>query len=361
MSEHYTPAWAGALAQIEQPVFFVRDEKIVFQNTAAERLLCGFELKLPEGLLPESMDCYRDFDGNGVLLLMMCLAGLEHAVTVTRGEDGVDIFVAAPSPLCEELPRGLFAPLAQTMRRILNELFDAQRNHLPDLPIMDDPLVRHDTARIDRGICQLVRLANHLADVDALRNGSRRGNFRRVELVSMLRCFCARVQELSRNVEIRFTSSERSMVAAVDQKLLESALLELVSNALRAIQKEGTIVFHLSRKSDRAALQIRDSGAGMEALELAGALGSASHSISMIDDPRRGVGLGLALAYQIAGLHGGTLALQSCPGRGTTALLSFSLIIPESHEEVRAPELSGLDPFLISLSDALPVELFAMS
>ncbi len=352
----YTPQWAGALACLEQPVFFVRNRKAVYQNKAADRLLCGAPLSLEEALAEESMDCYRAFTGEGTMFLTAQMAGLPFGVTLTR-ENGYDVFVAGASPMDNKGYSGIVERAARSVRDILVELLDVSS---AISPIADDPSYRRELEQLNRSICRLTRIAGNMSDYEALLSGRRKPGFQRVELVGELRDQCERIAELTAKTGVRVTFScpERTITAAVDRELIGQALLNLVTNAMRASHARKIDIL-LMRKGHHFLIEVKDDGEGMETYDFASAF-STERFLSPLDDPSHGVGLGLFLAYQVARLHQGTFVLHSTPGVGTSAVLSFSLRLRAASRDVmNAPiTLQGLDPFLVALADVLPPDEF---
>jgi signal transduction histidine kinase len=100
---------------------------------------------------------------------------------------------------------------------------------------------------------------------------------------------------------------------------LGQVLVNLVTNAAHAIpaSRRGLIVIRTSLAAGgRARLEVKDDGAGI-----------APEILDRIFDPfftthrtgaGKGMGLGLAIAHAIVTAHGGTLAVESTPGQGTT-------------------------------------------
>lgn len=353
MSEGYTPAWEGLFSRMEQPALIVQDETIKYQNSAAERLLRGAEPVLAECMLPETLETYRSFDGEGSLLLTMRLGEAVHSFTVYR-ENGADVFLA--SMLSSEQSYHILERTAQSIRRAVHEIYDAQDALLSNLE--NDGAVKKPAARINKTVCRLERLAGNLADYSALRANERKGRFERVDLVNNVRFLCGRVQDMFREYKITFSSEEKNMMGQVDMALMDRAILNLVTNAIRAMRPGGTLTVRLIRlDKSRAALRVEDDGEGMEPSVISGALCAAAQPVSL--DPRFGVGLGLSLCMEIARLHGGTLLLQSEPGKGVSAMLSFSLALPgDTEKNTLRFSAGGLDPFLVEISELLPASLF---
>jgi two-component system heavy metal sensor histidine kinase CusS len=109
-----------------------------------------------------------------------------------------------------------------------------------------------------------------------------------------------------------------------DPLLIRRALTNLLSNALRHTPSGGQIDLTVEDGPDRTVvLKVSDTGCGIQPADL-------PHDCGPRPCPSRGAarcaggtGLGLAIVRSIAALHGGTFALESRPGQGTTAILHF--------------------------------------
>jgi signal transduction histidine kinase len=97
---------------------------------------------------------------------------------------------------------------------------------------------------------------------------------------------------------------------------IKKVILNLLSNAVKAVNPGGTITIRtVARPEDRGVLLvIEDDGCGI-----------ASEHLPHIFEPfyktgrtpGRGAGLGLAIAHSIVIEHGGTIKVESAPGRGS--------------------------------------------
>jgi two-component system phosphate regulon sensor histidine kinase PhoR len=106
----------------------------------------------------------------------------------------------------------------------------------------------------------------------------------------------------------------------MDADLLVSLLLNLIDNAGKASTPGGAIEISASDN----AISVIDHGRGIPP----GEIGKITQPFYMVDKSRSrkagGIGLGLALAEEIARLHGARLEFESEPGRGTTAKVVFT-------------------------------------
>jgi signal transduction histidine kinase len=109
-----------------------------------------------------------------------------------------------------------------------------------------------------------------------------------------------------------------------DELRIKQIVLNLLSNAVK-FSSAGTTVHLEGRLAEDGGIVITvaDQGCGMTEDELALALEPFRQVNASIAKRAEGTGLGLPLALRLAELHGGTLALDSAPQRGTVATVRF--------------------------------------
>ena len=97
----------------------------------------------------------------------------------------------------------------------------------------------------------------------------------------------------------------------VDRRLIQRTLVNLIENALHALNGGGRIDVRVARLGGFVALSVRDNGTGIDE-EVRGRVFEPYFSTRAA-----GTGLGLAIARKVVEDHGGTIALESAPGEGT--------------------------------------------
>jgi len=104
-----------------------------------------------------------------------------------------------------------------------------------------------------------------------------------------------------------------------DKALVEQVLINLVKNALHAVQgvEKPKIKLEARRSGKRISITVADNGKGIveEALD--------KIFVPFFKSKRDGSGIGLSLAKQIMRLHGGTISVNSKPNQGTVFQLKF--------------------------------------
>jgi two-component system sensor histidine kinase BaeS len=124
-------------------------------------------------------------------------------------------------------------------------------------------------------------------------------------------------------VALRVEAPESLPSIAVDTDRMTQVLNNLVSNALR-YTSQGAIVLAASAQGQWVQIQVRDSGSGIEPADLAFIFDRfyrADKARQRSDSVESG--LGLAIAKAIVEAHGGTIAVESTLGVGTTFTLTF--------------------------------------
>jgi signal transduction histidine kinase len=115
------------------------------------------------------------------------------------------------------------------------------------------------------------------------------------------------------------TMPETTVRLAVDRHRIREMLLNMVTNAIKYTPPGGTIALSLEEDDDWVTFAVRDTGIGIAA-------GDLPHIFERFwrADPARsrtgarpGTGLGLAITQWIAEAHGGSITVQSRPGRGS--------------------------------------------
>ena len=133
---------------------------------------------------------------------------------------------------------------------------------------------------------------------------------------------------LDAGIELSLEQAEEgTLVVQGVEAAVRSALANLVGNALVHAHGAGRVVANL----DRGSVSICDDGAGIS---------PSSERIELFqtgNPSKEGSGLGLSIVQEIMAAHGGTLIIESTPGRGTTACLRF----PEASEATPGESGSG--------------------
>ena len=127
------------------------------------------------------------------------------------------------------------------------------------------------------------------------------------------------------NIKIKTNLQPDLPIIAGDQSQLQQVFLNIISNAVDAIGKDGLVEIESSYSDSSIEVRIKDNGPGIrEDLQ------------KRVFDPffttkqtGKGTGLGLWVTYSIVEKLGGSISLQSKVGEGTTFTIRIPYIAPE--------------------------------
>lgn len=257
--------------------------------------------------------------------------------------------------LAEVLPN-----VSAQLRGPISELFaTAVRLALPEAGERD-PALDRDTAQLVMSQYRLLRLAGNLSSASLL-GGPLHFPLSSGSLVDFCGRLCERAEPLFalQGVSLRFVPDHGCGKVAFHAAMLERALLNLLSNALKFTPQGGSVELRIACGEHFVRLTVSDTGCGIPPDRLAH-LFDRYLDTDRLDAYPHGLGIGLALCRGIAQGHGGMLTAESTVGSGS----SFTLSLPNRCLSDAAPPESsfdyagGYDHVLLELSDALTYTAF---
>lgn len=126
------------------------------------------------------------------------------------------------------------------------------------------------------------------------------------------------------NVTLRHRTLDQRVNVNADEAGIRAALLNLTLNAIEAAGNGGSVSLALGVDESEVVLEVRDTGSGPPE-----SLASSLFDTFVTSKPE-GVGLGLALAHQVATEHGGRLSWSRIDGQ-----TCFQLALPRAVESLR--------------------------
>jgi signal transduction histidine kinase len=174
---------------------------------------------------------------------------------------------------------------------------------------------------------RLTRLINNVLDFARIDEGRRGYRKERVRLDDVIHeaartmAYPLAQQEVSLNVD---TDGTVPAVSA-DRDAVLQAVLNLLSNAVKFSLPGGEVELRLLRRDGEAWIQVRDQGMGIDAADRERIFDEFYRSPAADAQGIAGAGLGLPLVAHVARGHGGTVDVDSMPGRGSTFTMRLPL------------------------------------
>ena len=201
--------------------------------------------------------------------------------------------------------------------------------------VMTDPL-GSDTPReakraliIKRSVALMVRLIDDLRDVGSIEAGRLSIEARPEDVAVLLREAVEGARPVADQKGLRLEKRLPAVEIAVacDHVRVIQVLTNLLSNAIKFTPEGGAISVAVVAEGKYAHFSVADTGSGIPASDLPHVF---ERYWQARETARQGTGLGLAIAKGIVEAHGGTIAVESEVGRGTT----FSFTLPLARDQV---------------------------
>lgn len=345
------------LHEIPIPAFLVKDGTVVDANAAAlqHSIAPGNAIR---PLLATGAAEYEELSG-GRLYLTLRLADTPWGASVIRRPE-YDLFLLEQEDDIAELQAMALA--AQALRTPLSNVMTVADRLFPLAESESSAEAREQTARINKGLYQMLRIVSNMSDAYRYsRDSSPRLELRDIRgiMEELFREHMPLIRHTG--VQLSFENLPDSIFCLVDSEKLERAVGNILSNALKFTPKGGTIDARLTRRGKMLYLTVQDSGTGIPQT-IKGNVYNHFQRHPGIEDGRFGIGLGIVLIRAAATAHGGTVLIDQPEGQGTRITMTMD-IRQNSDSLVRASIISvdyagGRDHRLLELADNLPAQLY---
>ena len=179
---------------------------------------------------------------------------------------------------------------------------------------------RQVVARIARNGHRLIRLVEDLLTLSQVEAGALVLQRAPTDLGAVVRAVCLmhETQLLTRSVELVMDVADSPVMLLADANEVERVLVNLVGNSIKFTPDGGRIDVTLRDEGKAAVITVSDTGIGIALNEQDQLFSRFFRASSATDNAIQGSGLGLSIAHAIVTAHGGTIEVDSEPGRGTT-------------------------------------------
>jgi signal transduction histidine kinase len=250
----------------------------------------------------------------GVLSLMM-IAGL----AVTRHVVSKEMALARlKSDFVSNVSHELRTPLA--LIRLYAETLELGRITSPEKKQQYYRIIRKESERLSA-------LINNILDFSRIEAGRKEYDFRETNIAELVRntLDAYRYQIEQQGFALEESIDSTIPPVRVDREAIARALVNLVNNALKYSTEEKFLAVKLYRTDGVLKLEVVDRGIGIPRREQPKIFEKFYRTGDPLVHNTKGSGLGLSLVRHITRAHGGEIAVESTPGRGSKFTLSLPL------------------------------------
>jgi len=187
----------------------------------------------------------------------------------------------------------------------------------------------NDILNSGRHLLQLINDVLDLAKVEAGKMELFPESFSLTKAIKEV-CAIARQVATKTNLEISVDVAPEVDSVNLDQQKTKQILYNLISNAVKFTEDGGRIeVRAKAAGTGRFSIEVKDSGIGIKAVDLKRLFKEFEQLETGTTRRYEGTGLGLALTRKIVELKGGSIAVESEVGKGSTFTVVLPLIFKE--------------------------------
>ncbi len=164
---------------------------------------------------------------------------------------------------------------------------------------------------------KLLLLINDVLDLATIEAGRMALNRRMINIGDLLNAAKQMTAEWARQQSLEIIVDSPSTVGSfeADEHRMKQVLFNLISNAIKYTPAGGSITLEARREEPWIILSVSDTGTGIAEADRERVFGKFERAGS--PSRQAGVGLGLSLVKSFVELHGGTIEIDSAPGKGT--------------------------------------------
>lgn len=171
---------------------------------------------------------------------------------------------------------------------------------------------------------RMENMAYQLLDLAMMRNNDIKKE--NIEMEKLLEAVKNTIQRKACEKEIEVTYSRETDYITGNAELLESLLVNLIDNAIKASKPKDCIKVKAYQEDNVKVLSVRDCGKGMTVRQLQHVKEAFYRADKSRSRKEGGAGLGLSICEQIAELHDAYLQLKSGPMEGTEVKVIFTTL-----------------------------------
>lgn len=146
----------------------------------------------------------------------------------------------------------------------------------------------------------------------------------------------------AKGIQMHFQGSAQTAPLWYDLEKMEIILFNLLSNAFKYTPAGGTVSLDITEEEEAVSISITDTGVGISKEDLPHVFDRFFRVTQSASPTTLGSGIGLSLSKELIDLHGGSVAVQSEKGKGTTFVVHFKKgnghfdpsLLSDSHSQI---------------------------
>ena len=289
----------------------------------------------PTGFLIVGASPRREFEDQYQGFFELVASSIANAISHARSYEEERSRAEALAEI-DRAKTAFFSNVSHEFRTPLTLMLGPLEEILSDKQISLNPETHERLELIHRNSLRLQKLVNTLLDFSRIEAGRIQAFYEPVDLAGLTIELASTFRSAVERAGMRLVVHCEALgeLVFVDRDMWEKIVLNLLSNAFK-FTLEGEIEVALRQVARTAQLTVRDTGTGISAEQLPHIFERFHRIEGARARTHEGTGIGLALVQELVKLHGGTTAVRSVYGVGTT----FTVTIPLGWSHLPADRL----------------------
>lgn len=193
---------------------------------------------------------------------------------------------------------------------------------------------------------RLSRLVHSMLSISRFEEGTYSPDFERLDITHLLIKTLLLFEQKIENKGLTIAGLDECprTLAEVDHDLMQQVFYNLTENAIKFVNRGGTLFLAVDSDAEQAHVHIRNSGEGLTETEISHVFERFYKTDESRGKDRTGVGLGLSIVSRIMVLHGGDVTVKSVKGEYTEFIVSMPLEQGGEYGFKRTDHPAGEDP-----------------
>lgn len=231
-----------------------------------------------------------------------------------------------------EAKTNFFAAMSHEIRTPMNTILGISEIMLHEGNL--DPAQEKHIRDIKTSSDSLLNIINNILDLSKLETGKMEPCFEHYNFRAFLDNLTSLARHLAADANLPFFYEPEDALPLClygDEQHLRQVLLNLISNAVK-FTREGYVALRVRLQGDTIRFDVIDTGIGIKEEEI----GSVFEMFKQVDTKRnrkvKGTGLGLPISKSFVELMGGTIAVESVYGKGSTFRVTVPLVLGDEEK-----------------------------
>lgn len=189
-----------------------------------------------------------------------------------------------------------------------------------------DPKTANYLQKMDDQIANMTNLIKDLLDVSRIQLGKLTFHFERIQMKDLVKDIITNYQPtITHKISLEGTISQ---LIIADRERIGQVILNLLTNAVKYSPDANNVIVKLSQNQDAVTVNVQDFGIGIDKKN-AQKIFERFYQVGNKKRTNLGLGMGLYISKEIIERHGGTIAVSSTKGKGSTFMVTLPIHPPK--------------------------------